>query len=294
MNSPLGQLDFYPGYHAIVFPHDNGVFSTLVARAANDRSFEPLRLPEVFDAAARAIPALAAWTDPDRARPVTAVLPGGRLHNTYRGQLDDTGAVPLPGLVFVGDSVCTTNPALGRGVTTSLLQARALLRLLEEHPHDLADATLALDRWCTDNIAPWFADHVYCDAEQSRRWAGADVDVTRPLPSDLIVAAAMGADPSLLPLIGPYLGMHALPASLDAVQARVRRIYADGWRPPVPDGPTRDELADLIATHAQTPALPPVATIPLPGLLRPAGFGEIDTCPVPRDLHASPPRLWSC
>jgi hypothetical protein len=63
--------------------------------------------------------------------------------------------------------VCTTNPALGRGVTTSLLQARALLRLLQEHPHDLADATLAFDRWCTDNIAPWFDDHVYCDAEQT-------------------------------------------------------------------------------------------------------------------------------
>jgi 2-polyprenyl-6-methoxyphenol hydroxylase-like FAD-dependent oxidoreductase len=265
MNSPLGQMDFYPGYHAIVFPHDNGVFSTLVARASNDRSFEPLRLPEVFDAAARAIPALAAWTDPDRARPLTAVLPGGRLHNTYRGQLDDTGAVPLPGLVFVGDSVCTTNPALGRGVTTSLLQARALLRLLEEHSHDLADATLAFDRWCTANIAPWFDDHVYWDAEQSRRWAGGDVDLTRPLPSDLIVAAAMEADPSLLPLIGPYLGMRALPASLDAVQARVHRIYADGWRPPVPDGPTHDELAALIAAYAGTgPAGPRSAALATP------------------------------
>jgi flavin-dependent dehydrogenase len=137
---------------------------------------------------------LAAWTDPDRARPLTAVLSSGRLHNTYRGQLDDNGAVPLPGLVFVGDSVCTTNPALGRGVTTSLLQARALLRLLEEDPHDLADATLAFDRWCTDNISPWFEDHAYWDAEQSRRWAGGDVDLTRPLPSDLIVAATQ-ADP---------------------------------------------------------------------------------------------------
>src|SRR5690242_10201155 len=64
MNVPLGQIDFYPGYHAIVFPHDNGVFSTLIARASNDRSLEPLRLSEVFVAAARAIPALANWTAP--------------------------------------------------------------------------------------------------------------------------------------------------------------------------------------------------------------------------------------
>ena len=44
--------------------------------------------------------------------------------------------------------------------------------------------------------------------------------------------------------------MRALPASLDAVQPRVREIYAGGWRPPVPDGPTRDELAELVSAHA--------------------------------------------
>jgi hypothetical protein len=147
--------------------------------------------------------------------------------------------------------VCTTNPAVGRGVTTSLLQARELLRLLEHDTQDPAGAAMAFDHWCTDNIAPWFHDHVYWDADLARRWAGADIDLTRPLPSDLIVAAT-AADPSLLPLVGPYFGMRALPASLDPLQPRVRQIYADGWRPPIPDGPTRDQLAHLIATH--TPA----------------------------------------
>ena|SRR6476660_6710610 len=80
-----------------------------------------------------------------------------------------------------------------------------------------------------------------------RRWAGADVDLTKPLPSDLIVAAA-AADPSLMPLVGPYLGMRALPASLDPLQPRVRQIYADGWRPPVPEGPTRDQLVQMITS----------------------------------------------
>ena len=150
--------------------------------------------------------------------------------------------------------MCTTNPAVGRGVTTSLLQARELLRLLEHDAQDPAGAAMAFDHWCTDNIAPWFHDHVYWDADLARRWAGADVDLTRPLPSDLIVAAT-AADPSLLPLVAPYFGMRALPASLDPLQPRVRQIYADGWRPPVPDGPTRDQLAHLIATH--TPRRPP-------------------------------------
>ena len=251
MNIPLGQVNIYPGYQAIVFLHDNGIFSTLIARSSDDQALAALRFPDGFDAATRAIPALAAWTDPARSHPYTPVLPGGRLHNTYQGQLDDNGAVALPGLVFVGDAVCTTNPAVGRGVTTSLLQARELLRLLEHDAHDLAATTLAFDRWCTDNVAPWFHDHVYWDAELARRWAGADIDLTRPLPSDLI-AAATEADPSLLPLIAPYLGMRALPISLEPAQPRARQIYAEGWRPPIPDGPTREELAHLIATH--TPA----------------------------------------
>jgi 2-polyprenyl-6-methoxyphenol hydroxylase-like FAD-dependent oxidoreductase len=249
MNSPLGQVDLHPGYQVIVFLHDDGIFSTTITRSGDDRSLAALRLPEVFDAATRAIPALAAWTDPARSRPYTPVLPGGRLTNTYQGQLDDTGTVPLIGLIFVGDSVCTTNPAVGRGVTTSLLQARELLRLVEEHPHDLADATLAFDQWCTENIAPWFHDHVHWDAERARRWSGADIDLARPLPSDLIVAATE-ADPSLFPLVAPYLGMRALPASLDAVRPRAHDIYADGWRPPVPDGPTRDELAHVVAVSS--------------------------------------------
>ena len=154
MNSPLGQVDLYPGYQVVVFLHDNGIFSTTIVRSSHDSALAALRSTEVFEAAARAIPALAEWTDPARAHPYTPVVPGARLHNTYQGQLDDAGAVPLPGLIFVGDSVCTTNPAVGRGITTSLLQARELLRLVEEHPHDLAAATLAFDRWCTENIAP--------------------------------------------------------------------------------------------------------------------------------------------
>ncbi len=251
MNLPLGQIDLYPGYQVIVFLHDNGVFSTLIARSSADKSLAALRRPDLFDAATRAIPALASWTDPARAAPHTPVLPGGHLHNSYQGQLDDTGTIALPGLIFVGDTVCTTNPAVGRGVTTSLLQARELLRLLEQDTDDPAGVAVAFDQWCTDNIAPWFHDHVYWDADLARRWAGADIDLTRPLPSDLVVAATV-ADPSLAPLVAPYLGMRALPSSLDPVKARARQIYADGWRPSVPNGPTRDQLAHLIDTH--TPA----------------------------------------
>jgi hypothetical protein len=131
-------------------------------------------------------------------------------------------------------------------VTTSLLQARQLISLLGEHGRDLTSCSLAFDDWCTGHIKPWFEDHVYWDADLVRRWSGQDVDLARPLPPDLIMAAGQ-ADPEIAKATGPYQAMLALPGSLDAVQARARAVYATGWRPPVPPGPTRNELATLVA-----------------------------------------------
>ena len=127
--------------------------------------------------------------------------------------------------------------------------ARQLIALLEEHGRDFTACSLAFDQWCAGQIKPWFDDHVYWDADLIRRWSGQDVDLTRPLPPDLIMAAAQ-ADPEIAKAAGPYQAVLALPGSLKAVQARARDIYATGWRPPAPPGPTRDELVDLITAPA--------------------------------------------
>ncbi len=254
-NAPIGLSATYSGYLALVFMHDNGVFSALIARSSDDSDLAQLRNPSAFEAACAAIPGLAAWTAPDRARPLGPVLPGGRLYNSYQGQLNSAGQVALPGLIFVGDAVCTTTPTAGRGVTTSLLQAQKLLELIDEPAPDFEACSLAFHAWCEVNIRPWFDDHVYWDAEQVRRWAGADIDLTKRLPSDLIFTAAE-ADPSLMPLIGPYLGMQALPESLLAAEPRAHELYASGWRPPIPEGPTRDELASLVLATLDPRASP--------------------------------------
>ena len=241
----------YPGYLAAAFLHDNRTASALIARASADRGLAALRTAAAFEAAVRAIPALAGWVGPGQARPITPVLPGGRLYNSYQGQLDDAGQVALDGLIYAGDSVCTTNPAAGRGVTTSLQQVQQLIRLLEEHGHDFTSCSLAFDHWCTRHIKPWFDDHVRWDADLIRRWSGQDVNLARPLPSDLIIAAA-AADPGLMKVVGPFQAMLAPPGSLDAAQARVREIFACGWRPPVPPGPSREELASLVGAAADS------------------------------------------
>jgi 2-polyprenyl-6-methoxyphenol hydroxylase-like FAD-dependent oxidoreductase len=248
-NAPIGQALIYRGYQAFIFYQDNRTFAALLVRLASDDRLAVLREADAFQAAVGAIPGLAAWTAPDRSRPITAVLPGGRLHNTYRGQLDDAGRVGLPGLAHVGDAVCTTNPTAGRGIALSLRQAQHLIGLLDEHSDDVEAATLAFDAWCTANIRPWFDDHVHWDEELIRRWSGLGLDLTRRLPSDLIMAATE-VDPSMMEVVGPYLGMQALPATLAEVEPRAREIFAGGWRPPVPAGPSRDELAELVTAAA--------------------------------------------
>jgi 2-polyprenyl-6-methoxyphenol hydroxylase-like FAD-dependent oxidoreductase len=250
MEMAIGTAAFYRGYATIVFLHDRGTFSTLLIRASDDRELVGLRHPETFAAALRAIPLLETWTEPERSRPISAVMPGGRVYNSYRGQLDDAGRVALPGLLFVGDAVCTTNPSAGRGVSTSLLQAQRLLSLCDEHGTDWETLSRAFDAWCEALIRPWFEDHVYADERLIRRWAGADVDLSERLPSDLVVAAT-AVDPSMMRVVGPYLAMTALPRSLDAVQAPAMTIYARGWRPPVPQGPTRDEVAELVSARSR-------------------------------------------
>jgi 2-polyprenyl-6-methoxyphenol hydroxylase-like FAD-dependent oxidoreductase len=250
VNSPIGLSLGLPGYWAIAFLHDNGAFSITFTHDGADRRLRLLRRDEVFDDAVRTIPLLADWIDPSRAQPTSPALPGGRLYNSYRGQLDLAGRPVLPGLISVGDAVCTTTPLAGRGVTLALMQARGLVRILDVHDRDIATATMQFDSWCAHHIRPWFDDHRYTDADRMRRWSGGDIDVSRPLPSDLIVAAAE-VDPALKDLVAPYTIMEALPASLAPVQARAREIYASGWRPPVPDGPTREQLSSVVS---RTPA----------------------------------------
>ncbi|MEO3759363.1 FAD-dependent oxidoreductase [Mycobacterium sp. B14F4] len=250
-NSVVGLSLNLDGYAAVVFLHDSRTFTVTVIHNGADDRLHRLRHDAVFEAAADAIPGVADWADPHRSVPMMSVLPGGRLYNGYRGQLDDSGAPVLAGLISAGDAVCTTTPLAGRGVSLALLQARALVGLIDRGTGDLDSLTTRLDAWCNDNIKPWFTDHCRVDAERMRRWSGKDVDLTRPLPSDLIVAAAE-ADPGLNDVVGPYVTMDALPASLAPAEPRAREIYVGGWRPTPAAGPTRDELSAVVS---RTPAV---------------------------------------
>lgn len=244
---PTGWL--HRGYLALLFPQDDRTLSALVVRDAEDAGMAGLRHAEVFDAVARRIPQLEPWTDPDRFQAITPVLPGGGLTNTYRGQLDEDGRVPVAGLFFVGDAVCTTNPAAGRGVSLGLRQATQLVRLLEDSGTDPRVAAEAFDSWCSTQIRPWFEDHVYWDTTLRRRFAGEDLDVEARIPSDVICAAA-DVDPAIQSAVRPFLGMLEAPSILRTVEERARAVLRTGWRPPYAPGPSRDELLEAVPVAA--------------------------------------------
>jgi len=231
----------------LVFLHEKGIFSALIVRSTADRTLVGLRHTEAFEAVSAAIPGLADWTATDDAEPLTDVLPGGPLLNVYRGQRGPSGALALPGLVFVGDAVCTTTPIFGRGVATSLTQVSELLRLIDVHGADVEAVGEELDAWDEARMRPWVEDHIAMDHAQARRWAGDDIDLAGHLPSDVIMMAA-AQDPSIGEAIGPYVSMQALPSVLGTVEERARAVYRSGWRPQPDPGPSREELADIVAT----------------------------------------------
>jgi 2-polyprenyl-6-methoxyphenol hydroxylase-like FAD-dependent oxidoreductase len=240
---PFPQGAVADGYLSIVFPQDAGTLSTLVVRSSTDAALARLRHIDVFDRVAARIPNLASWVDPDGFEPITDPLPGGGLVNRYQSALDGDGRCAVPGLLFVGDTVLTTNPQAGRGVSTGLMQVRALLALLAETA-DLAEVAVAFDAWCESHLRPWFADHVHWDDTLLRRWAGKDLDLRARIPSDVICAAAQ-VDRRIAPAATAYGTMATASQVLDPFQDIVRALLRSGWRPPIADGPSRAELAEL-------------------------------------------------
>ncbi|HSU37570.1 MAG TPA: FAD-dependent monooxygenase [Propionibacteriaceae bacterium] len=245
LTNPLAWQADFDGYQVLVFLHELGIFSAVIIRPSVDRELQQLRDDAAFDAACRAIPGLSHWTDPSRSRPVTPVLPGANLLNHYQAQTTGDGRLVLPGLYFVGDAVCTTTPTFGRGMATSLLQARELLRLIDTDS-DPTSIGHDFDAWCERELRPWVEDHMRIDDAQRRRWLGADIDLTAKLPSDLIMKAAQ-VDPTIQPAAWDYLAMTDGALVLDPFEERARAVYRTGWRPPWSDGPSRDELVAIIS-----------------------------------------------
>jgi hypothetical protein len=143
-----------------LWPADNGTVQLAVAPLAADRRFRPVRDPAVFTAVLRTVPVFAAWLDV--LEPITGVFPMAGLHNTLR-RLVDVSSPVVTGLHAVGDSVCTTNPTLGRGLTLALSGAADLAGVIADHPADPEAQALALDGLVGAHVAVYYTDQAAID-----------------------------------------------------------------------------------------------------------------------------------
>ena len=140
---------------------DNGAVQLAVAPLAADRRFRAVRDPEVFTAVLRTVPAYAAWLDV--MDPITDVFPMAGLHNTLRRLVVD-GRPVATGLLAIGDSVCTTNPTLGRGLALALTGAADLADTLAGHDGDPTAQALAMDCRVGRHVEPFYRDQAEIDA----------------------------------------------------------------------------------------------------------------------------------
>ena len=150
-----------PRVTAALFGGDNGTMQLAVAPLAADRRFRAVKNPGVFTAVLRTIPAYAAWLDV--MDPISPVFPMGGLHNTLRRLVTD-GAPVVTGLHAIGDSVCTTNPTFGRGLSLALSGACDLVDTLGKHPDDPIAQALVLDEHLDDHVAPYYQDQATIDS----------------------------------------------------------------------------------------------------------------------------------
>jgi hypothetical protein len=109
----------------------------------------------------RTVPTYAAWLD--GLEPITSVFPMAGLHNTLRRLV--VGETPVAtGVHALGDSVCTTNPTLGRGLTLALVGAADLVEVLATYANDPAAQSLALDQRVVDHVQPFYEEQASIDA----------------------------------------------------------------------------------------------------------------------------------
>ena len=222
---------------AIAFLHDNGTFSITFTHDGADQAAAPLRRDDGVRRRRARDPAAGRL---DRSRHAhnrsRRCLPGGRLYNPTADSSTAPGRPVLPGLISVGDAVCTTTPLAGRGVTLALMQARRTRpEPRPDHHDDIDSADNAIRRLVHGQHSSRGSTTTATPTPIGPAMVRRGRRPRPPLPSDLIVAAAE-ADPRLTELVAPYTTMDALPASLAPARARAREIYASGWRPPVPTG----------------------------------------------------------
>jgi 2-polyprenyl-6-methoxyphenol hydroxylase-like FAD-dependent oxidoreductase len=233
---------------------DNGAVQLVVAPLAADHRFRTVRDPRVFTAVLRMVPVFAAWLDV--MDPITDVFPMAGLDNTLRRLVVD-GIPVATGLHAIGDSVCTTNPTLGRGLTLALSGAADLAGTLGEHPADPTAQALTLDRLADTHVVPFYEDQAMIDAARLAMLRHAIFGAPPPPPAGTPgrvtysqLRAAASYDPAVFRALWKINGMTCLPDLVYTdpdVVARTHETLKRHSTVSPPAQPTREQLLTALS-----------------------------------------------
>ncbi len=259
-------VDGFAEFTIGIFGADNGAMQLVVAPLAGDRRFRPLKDTHVFTAVLRTVPDYAAWLDV--LEPISPVFQMVAPHNSLR-RLVVNNTPAVTGLHAIGDSVCTTNPTLGRGLSLAMWAASDLIDVLDEHDTDPVKQAMALDTLVEEHIAPFYRDQAATDAARLAAVRATIAD--RPPPSaprsgrDRITFAELRTaaliDPGAFRAFWTLIGMLCLPDDVytnpEVVDCTRRALASRDANPAIHlaghlssldgAGPTREELLRVLS-----------------------------------------------
>jgi 2-polyprenyl-6-methoxyphenol hydroxylase-like FAD-dependent oxidoreductase len=256
LNRGFGAGWLWDSHTAVLFLGDNHTFSISIGVLPEDKEMKLLRVEDAFTAAVRTTPLLAPWVEPGVSEPISPVYAMGGLDNSLRGA-GGAAHQPVPGLLGVGDSVCTTNPAYGRGVSLALAHAYQLADVLAAEP-DVSPAQAAEAARVTEQLMlPWWTDAVFSDHGRAGMWRAVLRGMTPPAPPDGVVtfgaaAAAAATDAFVWRRLVRVMMSLAQPSTLygdEEVRLRVKKALAAGPGHAMP-GPNHDQLVEAVTAAA--------------------------------------------
>jgi 2-polyprenyl-6-methoxyphenol hydroxylase-like FAD-dependent oxidoreductase len=252
INRGFGAGGLWNHYTAVMFLGDNRTFSMSIGVLPQDSAMKALRNDSSFTAAIRATPLLAPWIAPGNAEPISKVYAMGGLDNSLRGAAT-TRQPPVPGLLFLGDSACTTNPAYGRGVSLALAHAYALAEVLDANPSVGEEQSLEAARTTERLFTPWFHESVQNDKGRAMLWRATVAGQTLPPPPPHVltfgqVAEAGATDPVIWRRLSRVMMTLSTPDTVYAdeeIRTRVKAALAKGNGHGFP-GASREQMVRAI------------------------------------------------
>jgi flavin-dependent dehydrogenase len=261
LNRGFGAGGMWDSYTAVLFLGEGDTFSISIGVLPDDKPMKNLRDEAAFTAAIRVTPLLAGWVAPGNSVPISPVYAMGGLDNSSR--FVDPGADRLTqGFYALGDAVCTTNPANGRGVSLALAHVYELADLIEAHPSvdrgqaaKFAGATKGL-------LAPWVGEAIANDRGRAALWeAVADGRQPQMPPPGVVhfglAVAASTKDIEVWRRVAQVMMTLVSPAELYAnpeMAQRIGKAMAGGPPPQLPGASRAELVASLTAAVAPAQA----------------------------------------